>query len=68
MSSIDKNIETITKAARGCETMLLHSENTPEEIVAECKLLVEYINAANLLQQIKSAQKSNPKESKIITM
>lgn len=70
MNPLDKNIEKLTRAAKGIEKHITAFENTPDESVMLCKQLMEYINAVNLLQQIKAAQKPNvlTSESKIITM
>ena len=56
MNRIDKNIEAVTKAAQTIEKKLCETEMQPMTIVESCKKMTDYINAANLLYQIKAAQ------------
>lgn len=66
---IDKNLQSVTEAAQAIEKQLVENELPAKQVVGLTKQLMEYINAANLLQQIKAAQKPLPKqESRIIRM
>ena len=56
--NLDNNIEAATKVAQAIEKKLCE-ENlsmTPEKIIVNCKKMVDYINAANLMNQINAAQ------------
>jgi len=68
--SLDSNIAAVTKAAQTIEKKLCETDMQPMAIVESCKMMTGYINAANMLYQIKAAQKSNilTKDSKIIKM
>jgi peptidyl-tRNA hydrolase len=58
MGNLDNNIEAVTKAAQSIEKKLCEENMsmTPGKIVANCKQMLEFINAANLMNQIKAAQ------------
>lgn len=65
MSQLDINIEKATAASRAIEKKLCTCCLSADELVPLCKQMMDYINAANLLNQIKGALAKNSKLVKL---